>query len=137
CSPLIVGALLGLACFTVAFGATLFVFHHVAAQFAVGAERTAVGDHKFGFLIFFIFFCHRFPVERLSVERVLVGNTSLTGPDPTREIESAYLRRTGAPSRSQSALRSEQPCPGRRPRAADSPAPVFSHPAETARGPRW
>ena len=40
--------------FPFAFLATLFGFHYILAQFAIGAEQAAVGDDKFRFLSLFL-----------------------------------------------------------------------------------
>ena len=50
---LFVGALLGFACFLLAFFAALLGFYDVVAQFAFVAEQTAVGNSKFRFFFFF------------------------------------------------------------------------------------
>ena len=58
---LFVDALLRFPFLALAFLAALFGFHYILAQFAIGAEETAIGDYKFRFLLFF---CHKFrPLE--------------------------------------------------------------------------
>ena len=48
----VVDALLRFALLALPFGAALFVFHHVLAQFAIGAEQAAIGYYEFRFLLF-------------------------------------------------------------------------------------
>ena len=50
---LFVNALLRFALLALALFAALFGFHHVLAQFAIGAEQAAVGYNEFRFLFFF------------------------------------------------------------------------------------